>query len=261
MATTTNYGWTTPDDTALVKDGAAAIRTLGSSVDTTTKNLNPSTTLGDIEYRSSTSNTNTRLGIGTTGQVLAVSGGVPAWSTVSSGGMTLISQTVASANSSIDFSSISGSYKQLYLYWDGVYHDGSNTGFGIRFNSDSAANYATYGIRYANATPASFGGDETSITPTGSGVYYPFGYDINTSGNRAVSGSLMIDNYSSTTKYKHFSGEWQFTESFVASRTVAPVFGYYASTSAITSLNIFRATGSSTMTNLANTTIRLYGVS
>ena len=39
MATTTNYGWTTPDDTALVKDGAAAIRTLGSSVDTTTKNL------------------------------------------------------------------------------------------------------------------------------------------------------------------------------------------------------------------------------
>jgi hypothetical protein len=34
MATTTNYGWTTPDDTSLVKDGAAAIRTLGSSIDT-----------------------------------------------------------------------------------------------------------------------------------------------------------------------------------------------------------------------------------
>lgn len=79
MATTTNYSWTTPDDTALVKDGAAAIRTLGSSIDTTTKALNPSTTLGDIEYRSSTANTNTRLGIGTTGQVLTVSGGVPAW--------------------------------------------------------------------------------------------------------------------------------------------------------------------------------------
>jgi hypothetical protein len=29
MATTTNYGWETPDDTDLVKDGAAAIRTLG----------------------------------------------------------------------------------------------------------------------------------------------------------------------------------------------------------------------------------------
>lgn len=81
MATTTNYNWSTPDDTALVKDGAAAIRTLGSSIDTTTKALNPSTTLGDIEYRSSTANTNTRLAIGSSGQVLTVSGGVPAWST------------------------------------------------------------------------------------------------------------------------------------------------------------------------------------
>jgi hypothetical protein len=81
MATTTNYSWTTPDDTALVKDGASAIRTLGSSIDTTTKNLNPSTTLGDIEYRSSTANTNTRLGIGSTGQVLTVAAGVPSWAT------------------------------------------------------------------------------------------------------------------------------------------------------------------------------------
>jgi len=81
MATTTNYGWTTPDDTALVKDGASAIRTLGSSVDTTTKNLNPETTLGDIAYRSSSSNTNTRLPIGSSGQVLTVAAGVPSWAT------------------------------------------------------------------------------------------------------------------------------------------------------------------------------------
>jgi hypothetical protein len=89
MATTTNYGWTTPDDTSLVKDGAAAIRTLGSSVDTTTKALNPSTTLGDIEYRSSTANTNTRLGIGSSGQVLTVSGGVPSWVSPAGGGKIL----------------------------------------------------------------------------------------------------------------------------------------------------------------------------
>lgn len=79
MANTTNYNWETPDDTDLVKDGAAAIRTLGSSIDTTTKALNPSTTLGDIEYRSATANTNARLAIGTTGQILSVVGGVPAW--------------------------------------------------------------------------------------------------------------------------------------------------------------------------------------
>jgi hypothetical protein len=38
MATTTNYSWTTPDDTDLVKDGAAAIRSLGTAIDTTVFN-------------------------------------------------------------------------------------------------------------------------------------------------------------------------------------------------------------------------------
>lgn len=39
MATTSNFGWTTPDDTALVKDGAAAIRSLGSSIDSSMADL------------------------------------------------------------------------------------------------------------------------------------------------------------------------------------------------------------------------------
>ena len=83
MATTTNYGWDTPDDTDLVKDGAAAIRTLGSSIDTTTKNLNPETTLGDLAYRSATANVNTRLALGTANQVLRVNSGgtAPEWAT------------------------------------------------------------------------------------------------------------------------------------------------------------------------------------
>lgn len=88
MPTTTNYGWTTPADTDLVKDGAAAIRTLGSSVDTTTKNLNPQTTTGAIAYRSATANVNTALPIGTAGQVLTVNSGAtaPEWATPSAGG-------------------------------------------------------------------------------------------------------------------------------------------------------------------------------
>lgn len=35
MATTTNYGWDTPDDTDLVKDGALAMRDLGGDIDAT----------------------------------------------------------------------------------------------------------------------------------------------------------------------------------------------------------------------------------
>jgi len=87
MATTTNYGWTTPDNTALVKDGASAIRTLGSSVDTSLKSLSPGTTAGDVDYYTS-STAKARLGIGSTGQVLTVAGGVPSWSTPASPALT-----------------------------------------------------------------------------------------------------------------------------------------------------------------------------
>jgi hypothetical protein len=44
MASTTNFNWTTPDNTSLVKDGASAIRTLGSSIDTTMADLKGGTT-------------------------------------------------------------------------------------------------------------------------------------------------------------------------------------------------------------------------
>lgn len=178
MATTTNFGWETPDDTDLVKDGAAAMRTLGNSIDasfvdlkggtsgqvltkasgtdldytwttpeigditaitvtspitgggttgsvgiaiqdattsvkgavqltdstsstSTTTAATPNsvksaydlanaaipkstvTTSGDVIYATGSS-TVTRLGIGSTGQVLTVAGGVPTWATPSS---------------------------------------------------------------------------------------------------------------------------------------------------------------------------------
>ena len=44
MATTTNFGWTTPNDTDLVKDGAAAIRTALNGVDTSFLDLKGGTT-------------------------------------------------------------------------------------------------------------------------------------------------------------------------------------------------------------------------
>jgi hypothetical protein len=78
---TTNYGWPMPTSGDLVTDLPADFDAFGQPVDNTLKALNPETTLGDISYRSAVSNTNTRLGIGTAGQVLAVSGGVPAWTT------------------------------------------------------------------------------------------------------------------------------------------------------------------------------------
>jgi len=145
MATTTTYGWTTTDDTALVKDGASAIRTLGSSVDTTTKNLNPETTLGDLAYRSSSANVKTRLGLGTAGQVLQVNSGAnaPEWATPSSGSMTLIS-TTSLTGASVTLSSIPATYKDLKIIIQNYKPatDGA-TSFGVELNGDTAARYNT----------------------------------------------------------------------------------------------------------------------
>ncbi len=78
---TSNYGFVLPTSTDLVTDLPADFEVALQGVDTRLKALQPGTTLGDIAYSSATANTNTRLPIGTSGQVLAVSGGVPAWTT------------------------------------------------------------------------------------------------------------------------------------------------------------------------------------
>ena len=172
MATTTNYGWTTPDDTALVKDGASAIRSLGTSVDTTTKNLNPSTTLGDIEYRSSTANTNTRLGIGSTGNVLTVAGGVPSWAAPAGGGSnwSLLNAggTALTGAQVITVSGISGKDKIMVIY-SGASSTSAGAYIQLRLNTDTAANYYQYGLYLSQLTSFTSGvidattGNDTSI--------------------------------------------------------------------------------------------------
>jgi hypothetical protein len=100
---TTNYGWPMPTSTDLVTDLPADFAAFGQPVDTSLKALNPETTLGDIAYRSATANTNTRLGIGTTGQVLTVASGVPSWATPTAGmtnPMTTTGDTIYSSSGS-----------------------------------------------------------------------------------------------------------------------------------------------------------------
>lgn len=239
MATTTNYGWTTPDDTALVKDGAAAIRTLGTSVDTTTKALNPSTTLGDIEYRSSTANTNTRLGIGTTGQVLSVSGGVPAWATVSSGGMTLLSTTSVSG-SSTTISSIAQTHKHLLILGSGLYVNSNNDMF-IRLNGNTGSNYFRASIVGTSSASASINTSQTELNL--GGVTTNTGYDNST--------FFQMNIYRYTeTEYKNI------TASMRANADQQRIHQYaFNSTAAITSITI------GVPTSFSGGTIYIYGVS
>jgi hypothetical protein len=245
MATTTNYGWTTPDDTALVKDGAAAIRTLGSSVDTTTKNLNPSTTLGDIEYRSSTANTNTRLGIGSSGQVLSVSGGVPAWTTpAGGGGMTLLSTTTLSGGSTT-VSSIDQTYRNLEIIIFGLTNSTSSSEFYLEPKAESAL----------CDTTGTIGGSLISSAGTNDAARISLKATVNRTDANNI-WNVTFFNYASTTSYKSFIGSGSFTStSPVAGSRGVNFGGSFKSNTAITSM-VFNNTGE-TMTA---GTVLIYGV-
>jgi len=245
MATTTNYGWTTPDDTALVKDGAAAIRTLGTSVDTTTKNLNPSTTLGDIEYRSSTANTNTRLGIGSTGNVLTVAGGVPTWAApAGSGGFSLIATATPSAASTIEFTSIPNTYKKLYLVGSLVPSADGNGQNYFEFNADTAAmyranQYGTTGIASADLDVPSAAMQLHNNMDNIKGFSITQEYHNYTQANVKIMTSYLVG--------------WQYDASTKINTTYQHTDYMYAGTNAISNIKFYAVTGTYTGT------LSLYG--
>jgi hypothetical protein len=244
MATTTNYGWTTPDDTALVKDGASAIRTLGTSVDTTTKNLNPETTLGDLAYRSSTANVKTRLGLGTAGQVLQVNSGAnaPEWATFSANSMTSLASGNLSSTS-VTLSSISQSYNTLILEIRNMYVNTEN-GLRIRLNGTSGTSYQRTSVLSSSAT---------NTNATGLSGFNIDGDVPNTS--VGMNFSMEIDLYTNATTPKLIT--YQATDLNNGPTNVMAV-GRFASNSAITSITITTAAGTATF-NAAGTYV-LWGV-
>lgn len=145
---TTNYGFVLPTATDLVTDLPADFDVALQGVDTRLKALQPGTTLGDLAYSSATANTNTRLGIGSTGQVLTVAGGVPTWATAAGGGTswTLLNTggTALTGASTITVSGISNKDK-LMIVIPLASSVNANTTFRLRFNTDTATNYYYYG--------------------------------------------------------------------------------------------------------------------
>jgi hypothetical protein len=102
---TTNYGFVLPTSTDLVTDLPADFDVALQGVDTRLKALQPGTTLGDIAYSSATANTNTRLGIGSTGNVLTVAGGVPTWAAPAAGGGKVLQVVQATTSTRVDITS------------------------------------------------------------------------------------------------------------------------------------------------------------
>lgn len=252
MATTTNYGWTTPDDTALVKDGASAIRSLGSSADTTVKNLNPGTTAGDIDYYTS-GTAKARIAIGTAGQVLTVNSGAtaPQWSSPSAGGMTLISTTTLTG-SSVTISSIPTTYKDLVLHIRAWY-------------TANGTLAATFNMRQNGVTTASsyryvFDGSEDNVgtlKALAGGVASAYNTQgISTTTDTQNFSYFRFYDYANTSHYKVVEGRIYGYRSAVSGAFYRFLGVQTTDTAAITSLDLFPAAG-----NWGGGSALLYGVS
>jgi hypothetical protein len=260
---TSNYSFQMPTSTDLVTDLPADFEVFGQAVDTQLKALNPSTTLGDIEYRSSTANTNTRLGIGSSGQVLTVSGGIPTWATAAAGGMTLISTINASAASSVSFTSIPTSYKHLLLVWDEVFQNsGLNYYWNVRFNNDTGTDYRFRGIYYNDAAspPNTNFINADSATAFGGNYKYSPIMPTNSVDDEQMNsyGNMWIYDYSDTTIPKQCNLISSSMSSGDAVYQYVNVHGVYRDSAelAVTQIDFIRS-----HTQTLTGTFKLYGVS
>jgi hypothetical protein len=97
MANTTNFGWETPDDTDLVKDGAAAMRTLGNAIDTSFVDLKGGTT-GQILSKASNTDLDYTWITNDVGDITAVTAGTGLSGGGTSGAVTLAIDTATTVD-------------------------------------------------------------------------------------------------------------------------------------------------------------------
>lgn len=114
------------------------------------------TTTGDIYYASAAA-TPARLGVGSNGQYLTVSSGLPAWGSVSAGiNYQLLNSggTALTGAATITVSGISN-VNSLYIYIQGGSSASANSDFNLRLNADTGSNYKFFGISVPNANEVS----------------------------------------------------------------------------------------------------------
>jgi len=155
------------------------------------------------------------------------------------------SQTVSgSSTNTITFSSVSSAYTDLVVVMSVGATSGSNSGFGMYFNSDTGTNYSDTRINGDGSSATSARGTSqprilqcSFALPETASVYAPV--------------ITQIFNYSNTTTFKS-----TLTRSNSASTALQAVVGLWRSTAAITSVTFYTFAGNFS----SGSTFTLYGI-
>lgn len=201
----------------------------------TTGMVNPMTTTGDTIYSSSGS-TPARLGIGSTGQVLTVAGGLPSWATPAGGGsgLTKITSSSFSASSAVNvndvFSATYKNYKVMLNITSSAAGINCNFRYRVGGADNSTANYAT---QLLNATGASVAAGNVSGQTSG------FLIDIkNVNANQELT---FFNPFASELTYSTAVGNWEASAPILQQR-----FGGFNATTSFTGFTIIPASGTIT---------------
>jgi hypothetical protein len=272
MATTTNFGWTTPDDTSLVKDGAAAIRTLGQSIDTSMMDLEGGTTGQVLSKASNTdmdftwvttddanaiqnsivdakgdliaataNDTPARLAIGTNGTVLTADSAEATgmkWAAVPSQALTLISSTTFSGSSGHNVNDVFSATYQNYLVQ-------------LNMDSPSATGYQQLRLRVSgadNTTSNYFWSGIYNIsnatTPAGEGASsqtsFTYGY-IESAGTAGCTFNIANPFETKATTYSNIMARTTGSQSLIYSNA-----GAFNTTTSFTGFTLYPASGTIT---------------
>lgn len=291
MPTTSNFGWTTPADTDLVKDGAAAIRTLGNGIDTSFIDLkggssgqvlakNSNTDLdfvwvaqddsnaiqnaivdakGDL-ISASAADTPARLAVGANGTILTADSSQSTglkWAAPSSAdkGMTLISNVTTTGVSTIQVTGL-GSYDDIVIQ---AQWTPTSFAFGrVRLNNNSGSIYRVKQTRFIRNTSNDLTQNYMEPLALENAMA---GYNSATEATQGGSGGasnptnnmrIVVSGLKSTTGYKYFRATQQLWNGSL------DIFyendGIFESTTAVTTLDFVLSAG-----NFGSTDIRVYG--
>jgi len=252
MATTTNYSWTTPDDTALVKDGAAAIRSLGTAIDSTVfTNAGAAVTKATVDAKGdliagTADNTVARLAVGANDTVLTADSSTAtglkwaapvasgtSWTLLNSGGTTL------TGASTITVSGISAKNQLMVIIEDA---SSVNNGFGcdIRLNTDSGANYIAHGAMVRNLATDGSNCRMQGVSETGRSEIR---LGSNGQASQSFNGSIFFDGCNTSGVKSFFSlGGGAFSTTNSGSEGIFQG-GYWNNSATVTSVSVLSSTG------------------